>query len=347
MKSTVWIAIAVVIVAVSVWIAVRFVDAQRLSWFTPEVVSDETLQTTPVIVRSSQEENSTQRGRSTEENNRSLLLAVERAARMHDSNHSLATSRRQITEHRTITTKRNDLQEDNHTHNEENRTLRIRLLRRHPEYFIGAYAKNETLQEALDRVGAQRGDPILIRVYKAERQLEIWIRPDGEKQFEHLRDYRLCADPGPLGPEIDQTDHRLTEGYYRIDLNGLYYDSRYDRALLIGYPNVHDHQLSWVGYAQMIHSGCIDRDGASLSREAMGEVYDLSEAAINAGERSIPVYLYPFEPKATMLTHYTNSRWYGFWENLAQGYRLFNQERRPLRVGLEDGNYTYSVADQP
>src|SRR5690606_27566713 len=79
---------------------------------------------------------------------------------------------------------------------------------------------------------------VYVRVFKRERQLEVWVRPQGEAQFQLLKTYGICAAAGKPGPKTRQGDEQVPEGFYAIDLfNPL---SEYHLSLRINYPNVRD-----------------------------------------------------------------------------------------------------------
>ncbi len=55
------------------------------------------------------------------------------------------------------------------------------------EYSIKNKFITRTLEEGLEVLGANIGDPIFIRIFKEESLLEVWIRSG--TQYEHLKDY--------------------------------------------------------------------------------------------------------------------------------------------------------------
>ena len=60
-----------------------------------------------------------------------------------------------------------------------------------------------------------QGDPILIRAYKKESELEVWKqRPDG--QYALLKTYPICRWSGQLGPKVREGDRQAPEGFYTI-----------------------------------------------------------------------------------------------------------------------------------
>ena len=52
-----------------------------------------------------------------------------------------------------------------------------------------------------------------MRVFKQERQLEIWIRRGDT--YEQFKTYPICAYSGGLGPKLREGDHQSPEGFYK------------------------------------------------------------------------------------------------------------------------------------
>ena len=63
-------------------------------------------------------------------------------------------------------------------------------------------------------IDASLGDPILLRVFKQERQLEAWVQPGGKGAFKLFRVYPICYFSGKLGPKTKQGDMQSPEGFY-------------------------------------------------------------------------------------------------------------------------------------
>ncbi|MFC2073517.1 hypothetical protein ACFLRS_01530, partial [Campylobacterota bacterium] len=58
------------------------------------------------------------------------------------------------------------------------------------------------------------GDPVFIRIFKEESLLEVWIRSGAE--YQHLKDYFICAYSGYLGPKLQEGDRQSPEGFYKV-----------------------------------------------------------------------------------------------------------------------------------
>ena len=49
--------------------------------------------------------------------------------------------------------------------------------------------------------GMSRNDPILVRAYKKESEIEVWKRGQDGK-YAHLKTYPICRWSGQLGPKV-------------------------------------------------------------------------------------------------------------------------------------------------
>jgi murein L,D-transpeptidase YafK len=137
-------------------------------------------------------------------------------------------------------------------------------------------------------LGAQntRVEVDLVVVYKQQRKLVLL------QNGREVRSYKIALGSHPVGPKIQQGDHRTPEGTYVLDRRNP--NSQFYKAFHISYPNSKDaavarklglspggdimlHGLpkdyAWVGKAQSSHDwtdGCI-----AVSNEEMDELWSL------------------------------------------------------------------------
>src|SRR3954469_2877583 len=90
--------------------------------------------------------------------------------------------------------------------------------------------------------GMSRNDPILIRAYKKESEMEVWKRGSDGK-YAHLKTYPICRWSGQLGPKVKQGDRQAPEGFYTITPGQLNPNSAYYLSFDTGYPNAFDRSL--------------------------------------------------------------------------------------------------------
>jgi murein L,D-transpeptidase YafK len=66
--------------------------------------------------------------------------------------------------------------------------------------------RTPTLRQ-MESLNMDRAAPVLIRIYKEERTLEVW-KQDRAGKFALLKSYPICKYSGKLGPKIAQGDYQ-------------------------------------------------------------------------------------------------------------------------------------------
>lgn len=197
------------------------------------------------------------------------------------------------------------------------------------------------LDARLAQVGATRGAPVFLRIFKEEAELEMWARTGESWRLVHA--YPVCNHSGSLGPKLAEGDRQAPEGFYEVGANQLLPTSRHYRAFNLGFPNAHDRSLGRTGSFLMVHGGCSSIGCYAMTDRGVAEIYTAVEAALAAGRGSVPVHAFPFRMSEARMAQAEGSRWLPFWENLAQGYRLFERDRAVPEVGTAGGRYTFGV----
>ena len=72
----------------------------------------------------------------------------------------------------------------------------------------------ETLA-AMDSIGTDRNQPILIRAFKKESEIEIWKRTRAGT-YALMKTYPVCRWSGRLGPKTREGDRQVPEGFYTV-----------------------------------------------------------------------------------------------------------------------------------
>jgi murein L,D-transpeptidase YafK len=194
------------------------------------------------------------------------------------------------------------------------------------------------LEQRLAAKQLKAGDQLFIRIFKAESELEIWMKR-GPK-FVLLDIYPMCHWSGTIGPKVNEGDKQSPEGFYTVGRKQLHLFGRHPRSLDLGFPNALDQALNRTGSFILIHGGCSSVGCFAMTNTVTAEVYDLTEKALKAGQDRVHVHVFPFRMTEANLVGYQNNPWIGFWRNLKQGYDAFEQTRVPPRVGICGKNYT-------
>jgi murein L,D-transpeptidase YafK len=193
--------------------------------------------------------------------------------------------------------------------------------------------------------GFNWGTPIFIRIFKAERILEVWLKkPSG---FERFRSFSICTYGGKgLGPKLRQGDGRAPEGFYFVTPDRMNPFSRFHLAFNLGYPNRYDRSHGRTGSALMVHGSCISIGCFAMTNPTMETIYTLADAALRNGQPFFRVHIFPFRMNHSNMHHHRRSLWIGFWRNLKDGYDWFAEHRHtPPNVILDNGRYCFETSN--
>ena len=203
--------------------------------------------------------------------------------------------------------------------------------------------KPKDLAALLAARGAVPGDPVFIRIFKAESRLEIWIKPKTSRgRYVLLTRYPVCAWSGRLGPKLKQGDKQAPEGFYQVSRGQLNPKSRYFRSFNLGYPNRFDRSHGRTGDFLMVHGNCVSAGCYAMTDPVMADIWTLVTQALKNGQGRFDVHVFPFRMNALNMMLYKNNRWFPFWQNLKEGYDAFEQTRIPPGFGVHDGRYVIS-----
>lgn len=210
------------------------------------------------------------------------------------------------------------------------RSANLELIRR---------ATTPSLERQLARQGLQLGQNISIRIFKETRELEVWVR--NSKSYKLFKTYRVCNYSGDLGPKLAEGDRQSPEGFYSVAANQLNPNSGYHLSFNLGFPNVYDRSHGRTGSYLMIHGSCSSVGCYAMTDKGIEEIYLLAEAALKHGQSSFLVQAFPFRMTAENLQNHRGSKWFGFWQNLKQGYDHFEKELAPPIVKAVGKKYLF------
>jgi murein L,D-transpeptidase YafK len=191
--------------------------------------------------------------------------------------------------------------------------------------------------------GFSPGDPVMIRIFKRESQLELWMRKDD--RFELFGTYPICFWSGKLGPKEHEGDRQAPEGFYAFTREELRTGGRHPLSINIGFPNAFDRAMGRTGSYILLHGGCTSIGCFAMTDPIMEEIYKLVDQALGNGQDRVQVQIFPFRMTEANLAPFANSKWSGFWRTLKQGYDAFESTRVPPAVSVCNSAYVVSTAD--
>ncbi len=194
------------------------------------------------------------------------------------------------------------------------------------------------LERDLGKLGLRFGAPVFIRLFKREKELELWVEDDAQR-FVLFRTYPICTYSGDLGPKQREGDNQAPEGFYRIAAGQLNPQSAYHLSFNLGFPNAYDRAHSRTGSFLMVHGSCVSIGCYAMGDEGIEEIYTLAAAAFRGGQVAFDVHALPFRLDAARLASETGSPWHAFWSELKPAYDSFEQSRRPPRIEVRARHY--------
>lgn len=210
-------------------------------------------------------------------------------------------------------------------------------------------AQEESFQQPPPKLGM--GDPVFVRIFKQEGQLELWLKKNGK--YHLYKTFPICKWSGRLGPKEKEADYQSPEGFYSVSARQLNPHSNYHRAFNVGYPNAFDKQNGRTGGLVMVHGACKSVGCFAMTDRGIEEIYGFVEGALRAGQRDISVHIFPFRMTEANIVKETGggwlafvggpnySQWNNFWRNLKQGYDLFEQNGEPPVVFACGDHYEF------
>ncbi|WP_292513353.1 murein L,D-transpeptidase family protein [Methylobacterium sp.] len=188
--------------------------------------------------------------------------------------------------------------------------------------------------------GVSASDPILMRAYKKESEIEVWKRGlDG--QYALLKTYPMCRWSGQLGPKVREGDRQAPEGFYDVTPAAMNPNSSLFLSFNLGYPNAYDRSHGRTGSHLMVHGTCSSRGCFAMTDEAISEVYAIAREAFAGGQRSFQFQSYPFRMTAENLAKHRADQHIAFWKNLKEGSDQFEVSKREPTWSVVGGRYAF------
>jgi murein L,D-transpeptidase YafK len=198
----------------------------------------------------------------------------------------------------------------------------------------------QSLEAALAREGARWGAAVFVRIFKESGELEVWVQTDS--QYTLLKTYEICYFSGELGPKQRVGDQQSPEGFYAVGPRQMNPASQFHLSFDLGYPNAYDRAHGRTGSALMVHGNCVSIGCYAMTDGRIEEIWALADAALRGGQSFFRVHVFPFRMTKERMETAQTSAWYGFWENLKEGYDLFEQRRVPPNVEGRGKTYVFS-----
>ncbi len=204
-------------------------------------------------------------------------------------------------------------------------------------------SKFESLKTELRTKGFKSDDfEVFLRVFKHEKELQVWLKEKGNSSYRHFKTYPICASSGELGPKRKEGDNQVPEGFYEIQhFNPA---SSYHLSLKVNYPNKSDMKKAKgrPGGDIMIHGECVTIGCIPIENDPIEELYILCVESFDR-KHKISLDIFPFkftaENDKTIGSGYSKEL-NDFWKTLKPGYTYFEENKKAAKVSVDkNGNY--------
>ncbi|WP_321832578.1 murein L,D-transpeptidase family protein [Thalassovita sp.] len=185
--------------------------------------------------------------------------------------------------------------------------------------------------------GLTFGAPVYLRIFKEEAELELWVKSD--RSYQLFRSYPICTFSGKLGPKLREGDRQSPEGFYQVGPDALNPRSSYHLSFNLGFPNSFDRAHGRTGSFLMVHGNCLSIGCYAMTDPLIEEIYLSVEAALKAGQTTVPVHAFPFRMTEPRMAHARGSNWIDFWRQLAPAYQQFEATHELPQTSVRDGRY--------
>ncbi len=204
----------------------------------------------------------------------------------------------------------------------------------------------ESLETRLASHGLTLGAPVLVRIFKREFELELWMVRDG--RYHRFATYPICRWSGKLGPKLFTGDKQAPEGFYTVSADQMNPNSRWHRSFNVGFPNAFDAAHGRTGSALMVHGGCASAGCYAMTNAVIDEIWKLTTTALASGkQKRFQVQVFPFRLSEENLANHASSPHIGFWRQLKHGSDLFETNWLPPAVSVCQGAYRFKAGKSP
>jgi murein L,D-transpeptidase YafK len=184
--------------------------------------------------------------------------------------------------------------------------------------------------------------PIMLRIIKADSELEVWKRGQAGR-FVLLKTYPICKWSGDLGPKVKEGDKQAPEGFYSVRPVQMNPWSKYYLSFNMGYPNRYDQAHERTGAHLMIHGDCSSAGCYSMTDDIIADLYALAREAFDGGQPEFQIQAFPFRMSDEEMEARKDSKWYDFWLNLKEGYDAFERDGVPPMINVCGGKYVFNA----
>ncbi len=219
---------------------------------------------------------------------------------------------------------------------------------------------------------------ITFRFFKLEREFEIWGAESINDSLRLLCTLPVCSADFEPAPKLNEGDGKTPEGFYECTV---YYGSKYSFMwiklntnevdnfgqvndgssfkICINYPREIDRARTKEfidintspGGEICVHGNCVSAGCISFRNRNFLPVYCFAVNHNQVKYGKVLIQIFPFRFTDDLIENYSNSyqkmekeKLVDFWENLQQGYNLFNSTKHAIKVSTKNNMYFFETA---
>jgi murein L,D-transpeptidase YafK len=91
----------------------------------------------------------------------------------------------------------------------------------------------------------------------------------------------------------------------------------------------------------MIHGNQVSIGCLAMTDERIEEIYSLCDAALGNGQPFFRIHFFPFRMTEERMEKARDSEHYAFWQNLREGFTLFEEQGLPPETLVLDKRYHF------
>ncbi len=199
------------------------------------------------------------------------------------------------------------------------------------------------MQALFTAKGTDAHQPVLIRTFKKEAELEIWKMRPVDGKYVHVKTFPMCRWSGQLGPKVREGDRQVPEGFYTITPGQMNPNSSYYLSFNVGYPNAYDRAYGRGGGSIMVHGACSSAGCFSMTDAQIADIYSIARESFGGGQKAIQMESLPFRMTADNLAKHRLDPNIAFWKNLKEGNDHFEVTKTEPTVGVCNRKYVFNT----
>lgn len=170
---------------------------------------------------------------------------------------------------------------------------------------------------------------LYIRIFKQEKQLEIWA--SNKEEFQLIATYPFTNFSGTVGPKNREGDLQIPEGFYQI--THFNPKSKFHLSLKISYPNdvdvLRNKSIQQLGGDIYIHGGDYTVGCIPIGDENISVLYWLCVNSF-AIHPTIPVHIFPAKMEGKQLVElcFNYPEYITFWRTMQTIYLNFQASKK-------------------